>query len=319
MDNNEVVSPASEEFEALLPDGWTGEGDFFDESTWGAETGTEADEQQGGGADMAGNDEGINDNGGSPTTENGAVDDGETDTAGADGASDGEQSQASPSKLKFSAKLDHQVKDVELDEAELPTIYQKAYVTDRAQEKLAKLQPVQEKGDRLAALLGFDSMDAMLNSAEQNYLDTEIAKLTDEGVHPEVAKDIVTRRVQDMKSKPAAAANTTTGTETAEPGERDFTSEVASLLSVHPELKGKRLPEEVVHDCVRNNRPLVQAYTDYESKRRKAEAEALRKENNTLKQNAEAARRAPVRGVAGGGVTSKPDDPFLAGFNSDDW
>ena len=319
MDNNEVVSPASEEFEALLPDGWTGEGDFFDESTWSAETGTEADEQQGGGADMAGNDEGINDNGGSPTTENGDVDDGETDTAGADGASDGEQSQASPSKLKFSAKLDHQVKDVELDEAELPTIYQKAYVTDRAQEKLAKLQPVQEKGDRLAALLGFDSMDAMLNSAEQNYLDTEIAKLTDEGVHPEVAKDIVTRRVQDMKSKPAAAANTTTGTETAEPGERDFTSEVASLLSVHPELKGKCLPEEVVHDCVRNNRPLVQAYTDYESKRRKAEAEALRKENNTLKQNAEAARRAPVRGVAGGGVTSKPDDPFLAGFNSDDW
>lgn len=318
MDNNEMVSPASEEFEALLPEGWAGEGDFFDESTWGAETGTGADESQDGGADMAENDAGIDDNGGSPTTEDGAVDGGETDTAGADGASDGEQSQASPSKLKFSAKLDHQFKDVELDEAELPTIYQKAYATDRAQEKLAKLQPMQEKGDRLAALLGFDSMDAMLNSAEQNYLDTEIAKLTDEGVHPEVAKDIVTRRVQDAKNRPAAA-DTTTGTETAEPGERDFTSEVASLLSVHPELKGKRLPEEVVHDCVRNNRPLVQAYTDYESKQRKAEAEALRKENNTLKQNAEAARRAPVRGVAGGGVTSKPDDPFLAGFNSDDW
>ena len=163
MDNNEMVSPASEEFEALLPEGWTGEGDFFDESTWGAETGTGADESQDGGADMAENDAGIDDNGGSPTTEDGAVDGGETDTAGADGASDGEQSQASPSKLKFSAKLDHQFKDVELDEAELPTIYQKAYATDRAQEKLAKLQPMQEKGDRLAALklLGSGRRDAV--------------------------------------------------------------------------------------------------------------------------------------------------------------
>lgn len=316
MDNNEMVSTASEEFEALLPDGWTGEGDFFDESTWGNATDTGADESHSGDTDDAEADAVIDNNGESPTTENETVDNGETDTANTDDASDGKQTQTTPSKFKFSAKIDHQYKDVELDEAELPTIYQKAYATDRAQEKLAKLQPMQEKGDRLAALLGFDNMDAMLNSAEQNYLDTEIAKLTDEGVHPEVAKDIVTRRAQDTKAKPVVVS-TITNPDTAD--ERDFTSEVASLLNVHPELKGKRLPDEVVQDCVRNNRPLVQAYTDYESKQRKAEAEALRKENNTLKQNAEAARRAPVRGVSGGGVTSKPDDPFLAGFNSDDW
>lgn len=316
MDNNEMVSTASEEFEALLPDGWTGEGDFFDESTWGNATDVGTDESQGGAPDVAETGADIDNNGDSPTTENETVDNGETDTASADDASDGKQTQITPSKFKFSAKIDHQYKDVELDEAELPTIYQKAYATDRAQEKLAKLQPMQEKGDRLAALLGFDNMDAMLNSAEQNYLDTEIAKLTDEGVHPEVAKDIVTRRAHDAKAKPVAIPTTDNHSTT---DERDFTSEVASLLTVHPELKGKRLPDEVVQDCVRNNRPLVQAYTDYESKQRKAEAEALRKENNTLKQNAEAAKRAPVRGVSGGGVTSKPDDPFLAGFNADGW
>lgn len=316
MDNNEMVSTVSEEFEALLPDGWTGEGDFFDESTWGNSTGTAADESQRGDATSAENDTGIDNGGDSPTIEHEVAGDSETDTAETDGTSDGKSSQVSPTKFKFSAKIDHQYKDVELDEAELPTIYQKAYATERAQEKLAKLQPMQEKGDRLASLLGFDSMDAMLNSAEQNYLDTEIAKLTEEGVHPEVAKDIVTRRTQEAKSKSVTvtSADTTVPTD-----ERDFTSEVASLLSVHPELKGKRLPDEVVQDCVRNNRPLVQAYTDYESKQRKAEAEALRKENNTLKQNAEAARRAPVRGVSGSGVTSKPDDPFLAGFDSDGW
>lgn len=304
-DTNEMVTNAPGEFDAILPDGWTGEGDFFDESTWGDASATpEADN----GAD-------IGDNDLAPTTEP-EVEEAEGNETESTEAPTTEQSQSTPSKLRFGVKIDHELRDVELDEAELPTIYQKAFATDRAQEKLAKYQPTQEKGDKLAALLGFDSIDDMLDSAEQNYLNNEIEKLTDEGVHPEVAKDIVTRRVQAVKPQPAANTNTTNAQNS---DERNFAGEVAGLLDVHPELKGKRLPDEVVQDCVRNKRPLVQAYTDYESRQRKAEAEALRKENKTLKQNAEAARRAPVRGVSGSGVASEPDDPFLAGFNSDGW
>ena len=49
-----------------------------------------------------------------------------------------------------------------------------------------------------------------------------------------------------------------------------------------------------------------------------AEAEQLRQENAVLRQNADAANRAPVRGVTGGGDTaSRPRGAFLQGLRED--
>ena len=104
------------------------------------------------------------------------------------------------------------------------------------------------------------------------------------------------------------------------PAARDFKSEVAELLSAKPELRGQKLPDAVVQAAVTGNKRLINAYMDWQDAQRTAELEALRKENNTLKQNAASAAKAPVRGVTQGGKTDMtPDDPFIRGFDSDDW
>lgn len=47
--------------------------------------------------------------------------------------------------------------------------------------------------------------------------------------------------------------------------------------------------------------------------------ETLRRENEILRQNAEATQRAPVQGVSGGGSVAAPVDDFIRGFDSDTW
>ena len=47
--------------------------------------------------------------------------------------------------------------------------------------------------------------------------------------------------------------------------------------------------------------------------------ETLRRENEILRQNAEATQRAPVQGVSGGGTVAAPVDDFIRGFDSDTW
>ena len=222
--------------------------------------------------------------------------------------------------LRFKALVDHEDIDVELKESELPTLYQKARVTDRVQRRLAEMTPTVETAARLARQMGYDSPQDMLNAAVQNYHDSEIEKLTSEGVHPEVARDIVERRMQDAavpvqraeSSEPAAQAETA--------AQRDYQAEVEELLQARPQLRGQALPDAVSRAAVEGDKRLLLAYLDYEAQQAQAENERLRKENEIYKQNAATAARSPVRGVSGGGVTDlKPSDPFLDGFNAADW
>lgn len=305
-DTNEMTPSTNEEFEAFLPEGWAEGDDIFDEGSW---TGGEGQTDESVGSDGAAPEaEGA----GSAGEEVPAI--GQTASAEESGETGAEapameQSGKSANKFKFSAQIDHKMQDVELGEDELPTIYQKAHVTDRVRAKLEKAQPLVDKGERLAKMLGFDSADEMLDSAEQNYINGEIEKLTDENVHPEVAKELVYNRVEKARTSTPAAP---------QEDARDFKAEVSGLLFTHPELRGTQLPDEVVQDCVVNGMSLDRAYEKYSRKQAEAETKALKAENKTLKQNAETARRAPVRGVSkGGAAANAPDDPFLAGFYSD--
>ena len=98
------------------------------------------------------------------------------------------------------------------------------------------------------------------------------------------------------------------------PAERDYGSEVQALYAARPELRGETLPDEVLQDCVRGEK-LTDAYSRF-AKARHAESKQLRTENRVLRENAKSAAKAPVRGVSrGGSVSSKPEDPFLRGFN----
>ena len=63
--------------------------------------------------------------------------------------------------------------------------------------------------------------------------------------------------------------------------------------------------------------PLVTAYLAWQGRDGARTADALRKENRVLKQNASAAARAPVRGVAGGdSAAAKRKSGFEAGFDA---
>ena len=312
-ENTNTISAASEEFETFLPEGWAEGDDIFDVDSWTG-GGDQADESDAGDEqeEVTEAEEGTEDE----TLTTGGDEAAEESGEDGDNAPTTEQETERP-KLKFSAKIDHKVQDVELDETELPTIYQKAQNADRTRAKLDKVQPIITKGNRLAKILGYDTMDAMLDAAEKSYREGEVERLKGEGVHPDVAEELVESRTKRaLESVPVEQPDTD---DDANNG-RDYRAEVADLLKAHPELRGTQLPTPVVNACVAEGKPLVRAYEEYARKQAEAENKAVKAENKRLKQNADAARRAPVRGVSKGGKTNTdPDDPFLIGFNSDHW
>ena len=160
----------------------------------------------------------------------------------------GESTAASP-KLRFTARVDHEDRQVELDESELPALYQKAQATERAQRRLRELSELRE----------------------------------------------------------ADAA-------------RDLGAEAEELLRVFPDMQGRSIPTEVVLESLRGKRSLTAAFAAWNERQHREALEALRRENGRRLAGRRAAERAPVHGVSGGGsADTRPGDPFLAGFDSDNW
>ena len=306
-----------EDDDAILPEGWAEGDDIFDSEHWSGEAmqtdePAEPAEQSPENSVTEAHEE-------APTTEP-TDEPGVSDEASEEAPTTEPESKTPSNKLKFTARVDRADLDVEVDESELPTLYQKAQVTDRMQAKLAKLTPQLEKAERLAKAMGFDTVDAMLDSAESNYRNTEVSRLVGEGVHEEVAKDMVARRIHERRDQSAAQAEQTPEEKPAAPATpagRDFSSEVSELLSARKDLVGTTLPAEVVAACVKGGKRLVVAYAEYEAQKAKAENERLAKKVKVMEQNAAAAARSPVAGVSGGGPTdTKAEDDFEKGFNS---
>lgn len=311
MDNEKNITIGYEDEDVILPEGWAETDDIFSDDEWTGDT--DADEQT---ESPAPSEEEATEEGQQtgPTPDPAPAEPGGSEAAGEELPTP-EATETAAHKLKFKARVDREDLDVELDESDLPTLYQKAQVTDRVQAKLAKMSPILEKAEKLRASLGFETLDEMFSSAENNYRDNEVKRLVGEGVHEEVAKDMVARR---MGAAPASGQKPAQESDPAVDKARDFRVEVQALVNAYPELQGKQLPDSVVQDCVRNNKSLVVAYAEYKAGREKAEADKLRRENNILKQNAASAARAPVTGSSGGGATdTKPKDPFLEGFDED--
>lgn len=317
MENeNEQVQTTTTQDDAILPDGWDGTTDFFE---W-ASGDTKADELVV--EDVPATEEsGTEESEETPTTGTEAEEDGESEAVEDAGPTTPDVSDAQPAKIKFDANINHKVKSVEIDQSELPDLYQKAYAADKYRDKFNAKQAELEEAEVVAKILGYDSVKAMLAAAKQSYEDTEVERLTNEKVHPTIAKDTVSRKMKEIedsvvKGRKASQEQKDEEKQATKSGERDFQPEVADLLETYPELRGKTLPKEVV-DATLKGQTLIVAYTKYINKQKKADNDRLQKENKVLKQNAEAAKRAPVRGVAKGGATGETaDDPFLKGFNS---
>lgn len=307
MFEDEIITPEGED-DVLMPEGYA-EGDdiFADSKEWTGEVKVDAPETD----PEQTEDEPEVDEEEAPTTE---LETESGDTGEPEEAPTTEQPQTLPNKLKFRARVDRNDVDVEVDESELPSLYQKAQVVDRVQAKLAKQTPLLEQAERLSKVLGFDTFESMLANAEKNYRDTELQRLTESGTPKEIAEDYIERKIA---AQPKAAAEPEAAPAEETPT-RDFNAEARDLVKARPDLAGQRVPDEVVKACIAENKSLLVAYTEYEAKQQKAEAERLRRENKILKQNEASAKQAPVKGVRGGGAAdTKPEDDFLRGFNSD--
>lgn len=327
-ENLNVENTVVEDADTILPDGWTDGADFFNPETWGS-TGTAAKEDDFF-ADVLdepveGSEVTEEQTGTEPTTatETGDANFGEPTTAEetTPPTTEVEAPVAEPNKLRFTARVDHEDTDVELDESELPTVWQKATATDRYQRKLAEVNPIMERLERMAKANGYDTAVAMLDAQEAYDRDNAIEQLMKEGTPRAIAEDYVSRKFGNPSpaQTPEKAAETVEAkaeTQPNNPPARDFTAEVNELWTMRPDLKGKTLPSEVARAAV-NGQNLTLAYFAYEAKQAQETAEQLRQENNTYRQNAATAAKAPVKGVSGGGATdTKPADPGLAGFDS---
>jgi hypothetical protein len=125
------------------------------------------------------------------------------------------------------------------------------------------------------------------------------------------------QKLPDILPEEASAPEAAPETDSAPA--RDYAAEAAELLKLRPALRGQPLPDAVARAAVEQGVPLLQAYLDHELREANAEAARLREENRVYRQNAEAARRSPVQGVAGSGGDDTAGDPFLAGFSGAGW
>ena len=318
FEKDNIIDTSPEDEDLLLPDGY-GAGDdlFADPSTWPGKQADEPASQTGDGEDGKGDgaeeapttaqetaqDVTGSDNAEAPTTEPTAPTTAQ-ETAG-----------TAPNMLKFRAKIDHNEQDVELNESDLPGIWQKAQNHDRMQSRLAQQQAQLAGVEQLAKSLGYATVQEMVEKAANAYRDSEVKNLMDtEGVSERVAKAIVE---QEMRGRSAAPAQSAAPAPTQAAPARDAKAEVDQLLAVKPELRGKQMPPEVISAWT-DGKNLLQAYTEYEAEKSRSEAERLRAENNIHKQNAANAAKAPVKSVSSGGATNnKGEDDFMKGFNSD--
>lgn len=322
-ENNQVQSTNTQD-DVILPDGWDGSMDFME---WVESLGKETDESATTEtADRITEEEsGTEESEEVPATDTESEEDGESAADEGDAPTTEQEPEKQPDKIRFDANINHKMQSVEIDPSELPELYQKAYAADKFRSKLKAREAELEQAEVVSKLLGYDSTKAMLDAAEKSFKETEVQKLVDEKVHPTIAEDTVNRKIKETveaakKNKKSAPSEETpegeTKDATPQQGQRNFLPEINELLQVYPELKGKTLPEEVAKAALKGERVLV-AYSKYINKQKKADSDRLQKENKVLRQNAEAAKRAPVRGVAKGGSTGEgPDDPFLKGFES---
>jgi len=303
---NTVETPEDTEDE-FLPEGWSGSEDenFFDPSTWGS-VDTDADAQE----DYEEQDEGYSEEDEDDQTRTTGEDD-ESETEPSDDLDDPTTVLVDEERnmLRFRANIDHVPQDIELDPADLPTVYQKSLVLDRYQKRVSEQDSELSKWDSLAAGLKYANRDELFEGLFEGAVQDFIAE------HPsipeEMARDYITRQFNVAPAPQQEAAQD-------DDGGRDFKTEVADLFRAYPNSRNERIPDEVTNDALASGKPLVQAYAEWKARTASAEATRAKRENKILKQNQAAAARAPVSRVTGGGKTdTHPVDDFLQGFMDD--
>ena len=310
IDINAPEFVPEDEFEIGLPDGFGPDDDIFaDPESWKGD------------ADVQSKDEGVSQENSDAETDLPTMETTSNADNGQEEATDGNttpEENAAPHIVKIPVTIDHETKEVEVDiDKDLPTLYQKASATDRAQERLRQNNATLNKMAKLSKALEYDGAEDFYKGTVENLVTQRRNKLVSEGVHSAVADKMARDEYADL----LAEIGVTEADFNVE-NKRDFEAEANELIEAFPEFADgiKAVPNEVIFEATKPGGPSVlEAYKAYLERNEKAELAKLRKENSTLKQNAEAAARAPVRGVASGGATdTSPEDPFLKGLMTDD-
>lgn len=237
-----------------------------------------------------------------------------------------------PRKLTFSAKIDRKEQSVELDESDLPLVYQKAHNYDRVSAKLEKSKELNKAFTALAIQLGYESAQDMIEKASKANRDAKIEELMNGGAPKELAEDYVDRRIRnvhenavlpnddDEEEDEEVESTEKTEEESDQDDKAYFRDQVADFFKARPDLRGKitTLPEEVSKALILRQGTLRELYAEWETKQQKAEKEKVRKEKDIFAKQAEAASRAPVRGAPDTKADNgdKPD-PLREAFRSD--
>ena len=98
---------------------------------------------------------------------------------------------------------------------------------------------------------------------------------------------------------------------------RNYEAEWKELADAYPELVGNQLPDDIMQACLNSTLPPIRVYESMMIIKQAAEIKALQDEIATLRQNAEAAAKAPVRATTPGGKTdTEAEDAFIRAFKS---
>ena len=313
-EKDNIITTSSDDEDLMLPEGCGAEDPIFAESSDDAKKQT--DEPAAPADDEDGEGDGAED---APTTaQDPAKDVSSSDAADAPTTEQDapttaqENADKAPNMLKFRAKYNSQEQDVELNETDLPGIWQKAQNHDRMQNRYNEQQKLLNEVEQLARSLGYADAKEMAQKAAGAFRDAEVKSLMEaEGVSERVAKAVVEQEMaKRVPAQPAA--------QTKSIPERNPQTEVNELLQARPDLRGKQIPEEVLAAAVAGKN-LLAAYTEYEARQTAAEQKRAQQEENIRKQNAANAAKAPVKGVASGGAPKNDggEDAFLKGFNED--
>lgn len=286
-----TVSYEEEDYEPIVPDGWTEGDDFFaDPNTWGGVT-----EQSGQTAESQSELESI-------AAEMGTE---EAPTTGETEETEGQSAEEETVEPE-SGQTEEPVK---------PSRILKLKVNHQDQEVDINGMSDEELIEALQKSRAFDAMkdDQMKARYREVYRDQIDAGMTEAAARMIASHECngKTYSLEDTAETAPVEAPTPT------PVARDFALEVAQLKELYPDFK--ETPDEVAL-AVAKGTNLLTAYVAYREKQTSKAAASLKKENEVLKQNAASAAKAPVKGVTGGGATdTKPKNNLLVGFDNDDW
>lgn len=220
-----------------------------------------------------------------------------------------EPAQAQTIRIKYN----HEEREIDLNEA--ATLAQKGMAYDKAKAKADQYEQSIGQMEQEAKALGYDSVQAMLDAARKSFEDHRVQALIDEGNTEAMARFLVNQEAKERSQALSQAAQPAAGMPEAQespaPASAFKDGEVEEFVKLYPGVT--QIPPEVIK-AHREGVRLSVAFEKYQTKQAQEELRVLR-------QNQAAAAKAPVStGVTGGGGSNPPEkDPFLEGFDSDNW